>query len=194
VVGGAGELHTLTAAGQGRTGLRAGVVAWFGPGTIHRAVNRDGELRAIVLMDNSGLPEAGDAVLTFPPEILADPEAYQHAATAVDEPGALRRRDLAVTGYLRLAQAARAGDGSVLEDFYRAAVALRADRFEAWESVWRTGALDAAHRTAGHLADLRRGRIEHLLEAGVGVESAGAPEQRAFGMCGRLDRFTVQGP
>ncbi|MBR7832849.1 hypothetical protein KDL01_06225 [Actinospica durhamensis] len=194
VVGGEGELHTLTATGALRTPLRAGTVAWFGPGTIHRAVNRDGALRAVVLMDNSGLPEAGDAVLTFPPEILADPEAYQDAATARDEAQALRRRDLAVTGYLRLAEAVAAGEHAVLEEFYRAATALRADRFEAWEAVWRDGALAAAQRTAGHLAALREGRIEHLLGAGLGVEASGAPEARAFGMCGRLDRYTLEVP
>jgi hypothetical protein len=32
-------------------------------------------------MSNAGLPEAGDAVFTFPPEVLADPEAYRAAAT-----------------------------------------------------------------------------------------------------------------
>lgn len=191
VVAGTGELHTLTAAGATRTPLHAGVVAWFGPGTIHRAVNLDGELRATVLMDNSGLPEAGDAVLTFPPEILADPEAYQHAATARNEADALRRRDLAVTGYLRLAESVRAGDTGALAEFYRAAVALRADRYQAWESVWRTGAQAAAQRTAAHLAELRRGGIEHLLGAGIGVERAGAPAERAFGMCGRLDRYEL---
>ncbi|WP_034262900.1 hypothetical protein [Actinospica robiniae] len=77
-------------------------------------------------------------------------------------------------------------------EFYHAAVALRADRYAAWETVWRKGALAAAQRTQGHLAELRRGRIEHLLGAGIGVETAGAPEARAFGMCGRLDRFSTQ--
>ena len=32
---------------------------------LHRAVN-DGDLQVVVVMRNSGLPEAGDAVLTFP--------------------------------------------------------------------------------------------------------------------------------
>jgi hypothetical protein len=39
------------------------VIAWFTPGTVHRMVNGSG-LRATVLMQNSGLPEAGDAVFT----------------------------------------------------------------------------------------------------------------------------------
>ena len=48
---------------------------WFEPGTIHRLVNGGG-LELVVLMQNSGLPEAGDAVFTFPPAILDDPDAY----------------------------------------------------------------------------------------------------------------------
>ena len=67
VVSGEGALQTLTAQGLSEIPLRAGTVAWFGPGTIHRAVNGDGSLRVVVLMQNGGLPEAGDAVLTFPP-------------------------------------------------------------------------------------------------------------------------------
>lgn len=31
-------------------------------------------------MENSGLPEAGDAVLTFPPDTVADPGRYRAAA------------------------------------------------------------------------------------------------------------------
>ncbi len=42
---------------------------------------RGGDLRITVLMQNGGLPEAGDAVFTFPPEVLADPGAYAAAAT-----------------------------------------------------------------------------------------------------------------
>ncbi len=57
-------------------------------------------------MSNSGLPEAGDAVLTFPPAILADPDRYAAAADlpnggapGTDITTAYRRRDLAVEGF-----------------------------------------------------------------------------------------------
>lgn len=52
-----------------------------------------------VLMQNSGLPEAGDAVLAFPPEVVADPERYATAAALppgtgpATEAAARRRRD-----------------------------------------------------------------------------------------------------
>jgi mannose-6-phosphate isomerase-like protein (cupin superfamily) len=80
VVEGSGDLHTLDPSGLHETPLQPGTVVWFTPGTIHRAVNRGG-LRLIVIMANAGLPEAGDAVMTFPPEIVADPDRYRHAAT-----------------------------------------------------------------------------------------------------------------
>ncbi|HJP80470.1 MAG TPA: cupin domain-containing protein [Pseudonocardiaceae bacterium] len=83
VVGGRGAVQTLTAAGLTETPLSAGTVVWFSPGTIHRAVNHDGALRIVVLMQNSGLPEAGDAVF----------------AGVVDEASARARRDLAVRGF-----------------------------------------------------------------------------------------------
>ena len=80
VTGGRGAVQTLTAPTAYRDiPLEPGSVAWFTPGTVHRMV-QGGDLRITVLMQNSGLPEAGDAVFTFPPEVLADPERYAAAA------------------------------------------------------------------------------------------------------------------
>ncbi|MEV1147670.1 cupin domain-containing protein, partial [Micromonospora sp. NPDC049799] len=86
VTGGSGAVQTLTVEGFRETPLRPGAVVWFTPGTVHRLVN-DGDLRLVVLMQNSGLPEAGDAVLTLPSEYLADATAYA-AATALPGGGA----------------------------------------------------------------------------------------------------------
>jgi mannose-6-phosphate isomerase-like protein (cupin superfamily) len=191
VVAGEGELHTLTVAGVERTPLHPGVVVWFGPGTVHRAVNLDGDLKVIAVMQNSGLPEAGDTVLTFPPEYLESADTYRLASKAADEAGARRRRDLAVEGYLALADAVAAGEPGPLAEFYRQAVHVRSELFDAWEKVLRSGALAAAERSAGELWALKQGRIDHLLEATVRVEKPPAPEQRAFGACGRLDRYRL---
>src|SRR3954451_11968038 len=121
VVAGSGHVQTLSGQGYRETPLQQGPVAWFAPGTIHRLIN-DGGLQIIVLMQNSGLPEAGDAVLTLPPEILADDEAYRGAVTLPEGgvPGtdlgpALRRRDLAVTGF----QALREGGPEALHAFHQ---------------------------------------------------------------------------
>lgn len=185
-VGGRGAIQTLTAEGFTETPLAAGTVVWFGPGTIHRAINHD-DLKVVVVMQNSGLPEAGDAVFTFPPEILADPAAYRRAAT-LTEPladAALARRDLAVEGFLLLR------DGGSLTDFYRAAVGLVADRLDDWERIWADGPVAAAQRTGEHLKSLRDGRIDHLLDAGVRSERAPAQQDRRFGMCGRLETYDL---
>jgi mannose-6-phosphate isomerase-like protein (cupin superfamily) len=145
VVGGTGRLQTLTAGGAGEEPLRPGDVVWFGPGTIHRAVN-DGDLQVVVVMQNSGLPEAGDAVLTLPPQHLVDRAAYQRVIDAPSPERARARRDLAVEGFLELRRRTEAGDHTALEEFYAAAAASPA-------RSWRPGG------SAGSVAR-RRGPIE----------------------------------
>src|SRR3954447_7034741 len=67
---GRGRLETLDSGGFNTIALEPGVVLWFTPGTIHRAINNSGDLRVLVVMQNAGLPENGDAVMTFPAEHL----------------------------------------------------------------------------------------------------------------------------
>ncbi|WP_312877730.1 cupin domain-containing protein [Lentzea indica] len=183
VVGGEGRVQTLTHRGFAETPLREGTVAWFTPGTIHRLVNDDG-LRIIVLMQNSGLPEAGDAVFTFPPAVLADAPNYSAQAQAGDEESARRRRDLALEGFLELRRRVEAGEDA-LDEFYRSAVRLKQDVLDAWEKRWRAGALASAERTGVQLDRLRDGDIGHLAEADIHVMRSEGPQR--FGMCGRLD-------
>ncbi|MEU6551815.1 cupin [Streptomyces sp. NPDC046915] len=190
VTGGRGAVQTLTTSGYEVTPLVPGTVAWFTPGTVHRLVN-DGDLRITVLMQNSGLPEAGDAVLTLPPEHLADPEAYA-AATAVpaDAPEAEReriaraRRDLALEGYRALREAS---GPETLAAFHRAAAALVRPRIAEWRERWRRGAEAAAATTGEQLDRLERGDASHL--AGAVVRAEQPSESGKFGMCGRLDVY-----
>src|SRR5690606_42056144 len=95
--GGGARAQTLTAAGFAGTPLRPGAVVSLTPGTIHRAVN-GGDLRLLAIMQNSGLPEAGDAVLTLPPEHLADPDAYARAVRITGPGGPSPQRALARRG------------------------------------------------------------------------------------------------
>ena len=81
VLRGGGRLQTLGSHGYQEAPLRPGDCLWFTPGTVHRLVNDDGQLQILVVMQNAGLPEAGDCVLTFPPDVLADPARYQAVAT-----------------------------------------------------------------------------------------------------------------
>ncbi|WP_340383675.1 cupin [Streptomyces sp. SS7] len=188
VTGGRGAVQTLTASGYEVTPLAPGTVAWFTPGTVHRLVD-EGGLRITVLMQNGGLPEAGDAVLTLPPEYLADPRAYAAATTIpADAPEeeqariARARRDLALEGYRALREAPEG-----LAAFHRAAAALVRPRIDAWRARWRRGALAAAEATGEQLDRLARGDAGHLADAVVRAEQ---PSQHGkFGMCGRLDVY-----
>ncbi|KFK86401.1 cupin [Streptomyces sp. JS01] len=193
VVGGSGSVQTLTTAGYRETPLTPGALVWFTPGTIHRLVNEDG-LRLIVLMQNSGLPEAGDAVLTLPPRRLTDPDDYRAAVAlpvdaeeAVQEKAARARRDLAVEGFLALREAVEDGDPEPLAAFHRAAAALVRPRTGEWRTRWEKGAATAAAATADQLDALDRGEAGHLADAHVHAERPSAYGR--FGMCGRLDVY-----
>lgn len=197
VTAGEGAVQTLTVAdGYRETPLAPGTVAWFTPGTVHRMVNGDG-LRVTVLMQNSGLPEAGDAVFTFPPAVLADPEAYAAAAALPGTAGpeveeaARRRRDLAIEGYLTLRAALADGDSGPLRAFYQAAARLVAPKVAAWRDRWRVGPLAAAERTAAQLDALAEGDPGHLAEARA--RSTLPSREGGYGMCGRRMEYEVPG-
>jgi mannose-6-phosphate isomerase-like protein (cupin superfamily) len=192
VLSGSGALQTLGGGGYREAPLRPGDCLWFTPGVIHRLVN-SGDLRILVVMQNAGLPEHGDAVLTFPPAVLADPAAYAAAAALPADPSlaeaaARRRRDLAIEGYLELRDRVSADGPSALEDFYREAVALTGGRVPDWRGRWQAGAQAAAQRTGRELDALAAGVAGHLAEGGLW--RIARPEGRpAFGMCGRLTGY-----
>ncbi|GAB6897101.1 cupin domain-containing protein [Kineosporia succinea] len=194
VVSGAGRLQTLTAQGFSEQPLKPGDVAWFTPGTIHRAVN-DGDLNVLVLMQNSGLPEAGDAVLTFPPAHLGDRAAYDKARDLTGPDGvpsaerARQRRDLAVEGFLALREAAEAADPEPLAAFHASAAHLVHDLLGNWRDILAEGAAASVDATAAHLAALTSGDHTHLREASVSRMTR--PEAATFGMCGYLNAYPV---
>ncbi|MFY1692016.1 cupin domain-containing protein [Plantactinospora sp. WMMB782] len=195
VVGGRGRLQTLTRQGFAESALAPGDVLWFTPGTIHRAVNDDGALQVVVVMQNSGLPEAGDAVLTLPPERLADPAAYRRAVSLTGPDGsgppsaerARARRDLAIEGFAELRRRSAAGDTGALDDFYAAAAALVRPQLDAWQARWEHGAAAVSRQTGEQLDALRRGDHRHL--DGATVTRIAQPEQTTLGMCGFLSPY-----
>lgn len=199
VIGGHGALQTIDMSGFRETELGPGSTVWFTPGTIHRAINRGG-LEVVVVMQNAGLPEAGDAVMTFPPEIVSDPARYRTAATlpsgevaeGVMEEAARRRRDLAVQGFLLLAASVEAGDVAPLERFYDSAVALVRPAVPGWQRTWEDTVAREVRRTADVLAALERGDGRHLRDAML-LESPPSPTP-GWGMCGRLRTHDVAHP
>jgi hypothetical protein len=205
VIGGRGRLQTLSADGFAETPLSPLTVAWFSPGVIHRLIN-DGGLQILVVMQNGGLPEAGDSVLTFPPAHLADPRAYR-AAASLAEPAAVpddapagtdtvtaaqRRKDLAVAGFIQLRERVAAEGARALDDFYAAAAALVRGLAPAWRETWETGPFAAAIQTGNQIGLLASGSHDHLREGRLTV--LGPRTEQAYGMCGRLDAYPPRPP
>ncbi|MET4157183.1 cupin domain-containing protein [Agromyces sp. PvR057] len=199
VVAGSGVLQTVDGSGFAEHALEPGALVWFEPGVIHRAVNHGG-LDVRVIMANAGLPEAGDAVMTFPDDVLADAEAYRAAAIlpGPDRPAderraaAAARRDLAVRGFVDLfddgvLDAAHLDRGR-LDRLHARAVALVAPKAAAWRERWQQGALAEATATGARLDALEAGRDPGLAAARV---SSAVPEPASLGMCGILDRYDL---
>ena len=193
VLAGDGAVQTLSTKGYRETPLQVGAVVWFGPGTIHRLVNRGG-LQILALMSNSGLPEAGDAVMTLPPEYLVDRETYVKA-TALAEgartQSAMARRDLAVQGYAVLRERYESEGPSALDDFYAAAIRLVQPQLADWRKRWEQGARRLADETGAALDALEAGAAPHLESAEL--HQLPAPtESGLHGMCGRLDVYDTR--
>lgn len=195
VVGGRGAVQTLTLAeGFRERPLHPGDLMWFTPGTIHRLINH-GDLDIVVVMQNSGLPEAGDAVMTFEPDVVADRAAYAAAARLPDgldpnptddpEHPARRRRDRAIAGFLRLKDAWEAGDREPLEEFHRQAAALIEPNLPAWRERWAHGPAASSAETGEVLSALASRDVSHLRGAGVYTDDA-VPR---VGMCGWLSAY-----
>jgi len=189
VLSGEGQLQTLSRRGYAATPLRPGDCLWFTPGTIHRLVNH-GDLRLAIVMQNAGLPEHGDAVLTFPPDVLADSARYASAAALPVAPGeqvaeaARRRAALAVDGYLALRDQVADHGPAALDDFYAAALRLTAARVPDWRDRWHEGALATAGLTGSHLDEIAAAVPGHLTDAGLWriadpAAKAGATEKDA---------------
>jgi hypothetical protein len=190
VTGGSGEVHTLSMAGAAEHHLAAGSVVWFSPGTVHRLVNSD-RLTLTVIMSNAGLPEAGDAVLTFPRSILSDPERYQrHAVLPRDQDesvvaaAARRRRDLALEGYAELHAAVLREGPDALTEFHGAAAVLVRPHVERWKKIWVDTVRRQADATEQALGDLANGSAAPM--AGAAVATGRQRSAEGYGMCGRL--------
>jgi len=195
VVGGTGMVQTLTTSGFEEVVLEPGAFVWFTPGTIHRLINR-GDLEILVLMQNAGLPEAGDMVITFPPEVVASAHAYAEAAVLPEDErttfgsgqAARARRDLAVPPFNNLRRATEDGDPGPLRAFHEAAARLVQPHIADWTKRWQDGPLREVERTGDLLRALAEGDPDHLAEAGVHRLAPPAAERR-MGCCGTLGTF-----
>ncbi len=194
-IAGEGEVQTLSLAGEQTLPLRKGNIVWFEPGVIHRLVNADGELELLVIMQNAGLPEAGDAVFTFADGIMADELAYLNAASLTGNreeeriASALRRRDQAAEGFEVLVRAFRSGDEEPLRTFYQRATALKRALASEWDLLVEAGPVQATRTTRQQLAALSQGSFAGLLDARVASGSSGNTRP-GVGMCGVLRAYS----
>lgn len=190
VIGGSGALRTLTARGPQRVPLRPRTVAWFAPGTVHR-LEGDGDLEIVTMMQNSGLPEAGDAVLTMPRPVLDDPEEYRRLAqlpVGATLEDAYRRRDLAVEGLAELTAAVERHGPAGLEPFYRAAMTIVRPHLKRWRTLWDKGPRHVTQETRTQLDALDNGETAYLLAADVDARTEPSAVG-VLGMCGLLETY-----
>lgn len=199
VLEGTGRLETLDSRGFTTADLVPGTVVWFTPGTVHRAINDSGDLKVMIVMQNAGLPENGDAVMTFPPEHLVDVDAYSRAALlpsrdadggdAAAEVAVRRRRDLALEGYLELKDAVIKSGVSALADFHAAAVRLVSGKAGTWRGYLAEGAARQAEFTHGNLDSLESMESFYLQDSRTTIGER--KTRRIYGMCGRIQAWEL---
>jgi mannose-6-phosphate isomerase-like protein (cupin superfamily) len=192
---GLGRVQTLGSDGYHEYDLTPGRLVWFTPGVIHRLINIDGNLELLIAMQNVGLPEAGDFILTFPDAVLADPAAYaKHASLAqgdrvfaTDAHAARARRDLAIDGFLELKSAGR----DELARFYERAGILAGPKLSKWRDLIHNGPVADAATSVDRVERLLAGDASHLMQGRVNVMDA-RPD-RKLGVCGTLGVYLPEG-
>jgi mannose-6-phosphate isomerase-like protein (cupin superfamily) len=194
---GSGEVQMYSREGFQARQLEVGAVVWFEPGVIHRLINTSRELEILVVMQNAGLPEAGDAVFTFPREVMASAEAYDRSAAlpagAVDarKQAAWARRDLAIEGFAELQAAA--DREAALDEFYRLAIERRAHLFDRWSHLLAEGAERECQRARERLEGLVAQSTAHLATA-CHAATPGGDAHEGVGMCGMLRQYDLLAP
>jgi quercetin dioxygenase-like cupin family protein len=189
---GSGEAQTLSAAGFQTHRLEPGVVVWFEPGVIHRLVNSSGDLEILAIMQNAGLPEAGDAVFTFPGDVMSDAERYLQAATLPTADtetrmqAALRRRDLAIRGFNELLGT---DDSAALDRFFHRAIAQRAHLFAEWSDLLRNGVEAELQLTRQRLDAIAADSTSLLHTARLATTGKEEIDHQGVGMCGMLQQY-----
>ena len=200
VIRGQGSVQTLSSMRFREIPLREGSLVWFTPGLIHRLINLDGRLEIFALMENAGLPEQGDSLLTFPTKYLNDEDSYlpvaslesQGSPSASVRVAARKRRDLAVEGFHILR--AEVEKGGALDHFYRQAVGLKRSKESSWRGIWEAGPVNTIRRTRTFLDKLNLEASDYLKEGRVfEIPVDSEQEERRAGMCGTLRPYLPEG-
>ena len=190
---GTGQMEILTINGLETIELHPHKAVFFQPGTFHRVLNPNKNLEVLAIMQNGGLPERGDFVMSFPGDTLADPTAYAQALRATNMAEGLKRRDLSITGFMALkaafAESLPAGQ-EALRRFYRAARNLIAPKVDGFEWVLKVGA-QAEVKTSLDACDfIKIGRVDYLERSRhAAIDPLKDPAR--LGMCGELHPYAL---
>ncbi len=190
VLSGSGAVELLDKDGFSRVPLTTGDALLFSPGTIHRLINPNGDLTILVIMQNSGLPERGDNVVTFEEEWLATDETYTQAMSVSSVEDAYQRRNRGVEGFLELRTAFEANLGAgraALRKFYEYACKRTATKHQQWQEIIAVGAQQATEGSLTQVHHLQQGKTDYLFHNGHALSQP--TSQSTLGFCGHLNRY-----
>ena len=190
VIGGSGSVEIIDPTGFSRVELPLHAAYIFSPGTIHRLINPHKDLELFIVMQNSGLPERGDNLVTFNDEIMQSQDKFAAAMKVQSVEDGYRRRDQGVAGFLELKKAFKQGDReglAALNQFYDLAVKRTSGRQAEWRKVVTEGALAEAQRSVAILDELARGDTSYL--AGTQQHLVLPKPHSTVGFCGHLNRY-----
>jgi mannose-6-phosphate isomerase-like protein (cupin superfamily) len=190
VLSGAGAVEIIGMDGFQRVELPLHAAFLFSPGTLHRLVNPSRDLEVLIVMENSGLPERGDTIATFPVDVLENDLRFHQAMQAASLREAYLRRDAAVLGFLdvKAAFARSLEEGrTALARLYEAGRARTAARLSEWYEIVTKGAFDEAQSALLDIVRLQNGKVDHL----YGAQHCLMPSSNAdtVGFCGALNRY-----
>lgn len=193
VLRGTGQIEMLSMQGIETLDLKPNQAVYFRPGTFHRTLNPNRDLEILAVMQNGGLPERGDFVMSFPHDILTNPAAYAKATRAATPAEASKRRDLSVQGYLEIKNAfgrSKAEGQDTLRKFYRAARNLILPKVDGFEWVLKIGAQTELKASLDACDFLRSGRLDYL-ESSEHASINPMNEPGRPGMTGELHAYAM---
>jgi len=190
VLGGHGAVEIIDKEGFSRVELAQNDALLFSPGTIHRLINPNRDLEILVIMQNSGLPERGDNVVTFTDEWLASDERYAEAMRVSSVEEAYQRRNRGVDGFIQLKAAfdeSPEAGRAALQQFYEHALARTTQKQQQWREIVEAGALTAAQESLAQIEQLQQQQTSYLTENAYTVIKTG--DETKPGFCGHLNRY-----
>jgi mannose-6-phosphate isomerase-like protein (cupin superfamily) len=198
---GTGQIELLTSGGLETIDLLPNKVVFFRPGSFHRVLNPNKNLELLAIMQNGGLPERGDFVMSFPPDVLNNPVAYNQALRAPTMPDAHKRRDLSILGYNELKSAfarSREEGQAALHDFYRSARNIIAPKVDGFEWVLKAGSQTELKSSLDACDFLKAGRVDYLEHSPFANRDGDGhaalyplSEPAKPGMCGELHNYAL---